>query len=211
MYAMRFADPLDPALTLQQIRGMEGVRVRDAYAKASREYGVPWQGRSYDRGNWNKADPVNRALSSANACLYGICHAAIVAAGYSPAMGFIHTGKQLSFVYDVADLYKTMITVPAAFAAAVNPTATIERDVRLQCRDAFARTRLLQKIVDDIENMLDIETESEEDPEFDQDPALPGDLWDPDQGTAPGGVQYGPTPPQTPNNDKENPDGCAYR
>lgn len=81
LYQMRFAEPFDPELTLQQIRGMEGVRVRDAYAQASRETGVPWSGRSYRRGNWGDTDPVNRALSAANACLYGVCHAGIVSAG----------------------------------------------------------------------------------------------------------------------------------
>ncbi len=113
-YQLRFSESsirLDPP----QIRGMEGVRVREAYAKAAREAGVPWSGRSYRRDEWSKADPVNRALSAANACLYGICHAAVVSAGFSPALGFIHTGKMLSFVYDVADLYKTAVTIPVAF------------------------------------------------------------------------------------------------
>jgi len=104
MYAMRFPDPLDPGLTLQQIRGKEGMRVRAAYARASEETGVPWHGRAYQQGAWAAADPVNRALSAANSCLYGICHAAIESAGFSPAIGFVHTGRMLSFVYDVADL-----------------------------------------------------------------------------------------------------------
>jgi CRISPR-associated protein Cas1 len=77
--------------------------MRDAYAEAADIYGVRWTGRRYDRSNWAQADPINRALSAANACMYGVCHAAIVAGGYSPALGFIHTGKQLSFVYDVGD------------------------------------------------------------------------------------------------------------
>jgi len=77
MYALRFEEPLDPGLTLQQIRGKEGIRVRQAYAEASRKTGVPWHGRSYKRNDWKQADPVNRALSAANACLYGLTHAAI--------------------------------------------------------------------------------------------------------------------------------------
>src|SRR5207249_109763 len=115
LYQMRFPEPWDDALTLQQLRGKEGIRVRDAYQRASRETDVPWTGRSYNRGSWSAADPVNRALSSATSCLYGVCHAAIVSAGYSPAIGFIHTGKMLSFVYDVADLYKPEIAIPIAF------------------------------------------------------------------------------------------------
>lgn len=192
LYAMRFAEPLDPSLTLQQIRGMEGVRVRDAYARFSLETGVPWKGRSYDRGNWSAADPVNRALSTANSCLYGLCHAAIVAAGYSPALGFIHTGKQLSFVYDVADLYKVDITIPAAFAAVASTSKSLEREVRLRCRDRFAATRLLERVVKDIEHALQVPPVAEDDPrlDFDSDPGLPGSLWDPEMGEVLGGVSY---------------------
>ncbi|MCZ2079099.1 MAG: type I-E CRISPR-associated endonuclease Cas1e [Bryobacterales bacterium] len=107
MYRMRFNESVPDDLTLDQLRGREGIRVRQAYATASRETGIAWEGRSYRSTNWRSADPVNRALSCANSCLYGLCHAAIVSAGFSPTLGFIHTGKMLSFVYDIADLYKT--------------------------------------------------------------------------------------------------------
>ena len=60
-----------------------------------------------------------------------MCHAAIVAAGYSAGLGFIHTGKMLSFVYDVADLYKTETTVPLAFRLAATVTKELERTVRM--------------------------------------------------------------------------------
>ncbi|MCZ7543317.1 MAG: type I-E CRISPR-associated endonuclease Cas1e [Anaerolineae bacterium] len=122
MYRKRFDDALDPDLTLPQVRGYEGVRVREAYAKASEVYGVPWHGRRYDRSNWGATDPINRALSAANALLNGLCHAAIISGGYSPAIGFIHTGKQLSFVYDIADLYKVPMTIPLAFQVVAEST-----------------------------------------------------------------------------------------
>jgi len=115
LYRFRFDEELSEDLSLEELRGREGARVREAYARASRETGIPWRGRNYDRGCWEKADAVNRALSAGAAFLYGLCHAAIVSAGYSPALGFIHVGKQLSFVYDVADLYRTKVLVPAAF------------------------------------------------------------------------------------------------
>src|SRR5262249_31841055 len=90
MYRRRFPEPLDDGVTLQQIRGREGIRVREAYARAARAVGVTWKGRVYRREHWDAADPLNRALSCANSCLYGVCHAAVVSAGYSPALGFIH-------------------------------------------------------------------------------------------------------------------------
>lgn len=188
MYEMRFREPLDPDLTLRQIRGKEGARVRSAYVRASETYGVPWSGRSYDRSDWDRSDPVNRALSAANACLYGVCHAAIVAMGYSPALGFIHTGKMLSFVYDIADLYKVDISIPVAFEEAAKGNQKLETRVRHRCRDIFAENRLLYRISIDLEYLFDIET-AEEVP-VDIDMALPGELWDP-EGNVVGGRNFG--------------------
>lgn len=187
MYEIRFPEKLDPTLTLQQIRGKEGIRVREAYAIASRETGVPWHGRAYQRDDWKSADPVNRALSAANSCLYGISHAAILAAGYAPGLGFVHTGKLLSFVYDIADLYKVDITIPAAFQAAKDGEDGVEGRVRRFCRDYFREQRLLNRIVDDIDRVLDVGPVPADDV-FDDDAAAPGELWDPEFGGVPGGI-----------------------
>lgn len=182
MYRMRFKEALDNALTVEQLRGMEGVRVREAYARLSREYGVEWTGRNYDRSDWASADPVNRALSCANSCLYGLCHAAILATGYSPAIGFIHTGKQLSFVYDVADLYKVELTVPLAFRIAPENPPNLERAIRLACRDMFRESKLLQRVVPDIKRALGGKDDLAGMTDFapDSDPALPTELWTPE-------------------------------
>lgn len=190
MYERRFPGPLDPALTLQQIRGKEGVRVREAYARASRETGVEWSGREYKRDDWKSADPINRALSAANSCLYGVCHAAILSAGYSPGLGFVHTGKLLSFVYDIADLYKAEITIPAAFQAVKDGEEGMEGRVRRGLRDRFKAERLLARVVDDIDAVLDI-GDLPEDSSFDGDAAAPGALWDPELGGVAGGANYG--------------------
>lgn len=189
MYRMRFEEPIEDGLTLRQIRGKEGIRVREAYARASRETGVAWSGRAYRRDRWEVADPVNRALSCASSCLYGVCHAAIVAAGYSPALGFLHTGKMLSFVYDVADLYKVHLTIPAAFQAVAEGTVKLESRVRQTCRDLFHQHKLLQRIVPDIEYAISVDGQpyTERSPDFDMDAALPGELWDLD-GPVAGGL-----------------------
>jgi CRISPR-associated protein Cas1 len=189
LYQLRFSEKLDPALTLRQIRGMEGIRVREAYAKAARETGVPWAGRGYRPDKWSNADPVNRALSTANSCLYGICHAGVVSGGFSSALGFIHTGKMLSFVYDVADLYKTEVTIPAAFRAVAEAKGELERRVRLACRDMFVSTRLLQRIIPDIQMALALPVRGTEGDteQFDRESAVPGSLWDPQEGQVQGG------------------------
>lgn len=190
MYEMRFTEPLKPGLTLQQIRGKEGIRVREAYAKAGRATGIKWSGRAYQRDQWMAADPVNRALSAANSCLYGLCHAAIVSAGYSPALGFIHTGKMLSFVYDIADLYKADTTIPLAFHTVAENEANVESRIRRACRDAFQSERLLRRIIPDIDRALDVQVPQNEEVDFDEDAAAPGGLWDPETGMTNGGVNW---------------------
>ncbi len=183
MYEIRFDEVLDLNLTLEQVRGKEGVRVREAYAQASREFGVEWKGRRYDRQNWNNADPINRALSTANALLNGLCHTAIVSGGYSPALGFIHTGKQLSFVYDIADLYKVEITVPVAFWAVSQGTHDLYKRVRRGCREAFKTQRLLGRILPDIDRLLEAANLPPDNmPDPDIDPAAPAPLWEPGEG-----------------------------
>jgi CRISPR-associated protein Cas1 len=155
MYRKRFADGDLAGRTIDQVRGMEGSRVRKAYQAAAARFGVAWDGRSYDQTDWAAGSPLNRALSAANACLYGVCHAAVVSAGYSAGLGFIHTGKLLSFVYDVADLYKTDVTVPVAFRAAAAGEHDLERRVRLACREGFYEARLMERILPDVAEVLD--------------------------------------------------------
>jgi CRISPR-associated protein Cas1 len=116
MYELRFKEPAP----VEQLCGIEGVRVRETYKLLAKQCGVDWQGRNYDQIKWDATDVPNCCLSVATSCLYGIIEAAVLAAGYTPAVGFIHTGKPLSFVYDVADLFKFDTVVPVAFASPPN-------------------------------------------------------------------------------------------
>src|SRR3989304_6293795 len=118
MYAMRFKEEPPERRSVEQLRGIEGVRVRKMYDLLAKQYKVDWKTRNYDHTEWGSGDVPNRCLSSATACLYGICEAAILAAGYAPAVGFIHTGKPQSFVYDIADIFKFETVVPVAFRIA---------------------------------------------------------------------------------------------
>ncbi len=154
MYQKRFSEPISESASIEQIRGMEGARVRKTYLECSEKFGVKWTGREYDQSNWNYGDPVNRALSAANACLYGVVHAAILTCGFSPAIGFIHTGKQLSFVYDIADLYKAEITIPLAFEVAKSAPFQVEREVRYKCRDIFREKRIMKRIIPDMKDLI---------------------------------------------------------
>ncbi len=195
LYISRFDEPVEGEKSVEELRGMEGIRVKQAYFEASKESGVEWKGRNYRPGNWEAADPVNRALSAGAAFLYGICHAAIVSAGYSPALGFIHTGKQLSFVYDIADLYKTDILIPNAFKTVALDQTNVERRIRQNLRKIVRERGLLKRIVDDINRLFvglgfKSDDEEKEEANWNQEGGVPGNLWGPDSELK-GGKNYG--------------------
>ena len=154
MYEMRFQEKPPEKRSIQQLRGIEGARVRKMYELLAKQYRIKWNARNYDHTSWGSGDVPNRCLSAATACLYGICEAGILAAGYAPAVGFIHTGKPQSFVYDIADIFKFETVVPVAFQIASRKPGNPERDVRLACRDAFRQSKILRRIIPTIEQIL---------------------------------------------------------
>jgi CRISPR-associated protein Cas1 len=186
MYGMRFPGEELSGLTMQQLRGREGARVRACYRENGKRAGIPWKGRRYDPSDWAGGDQVNQCLSAANSALYGICHAAILHLGCSPGLGFVHTGHQLSFVYDIADLYKAEVTIPAAFRVAAAGGGDLGARVRRAVRDAIAAARLLPRIASDIRQLLGAPGEEPEDSGV-------AELWD-GTGTVPGGTAYGEGP-----------------
>ncbi len=159
MFEMRFGEVAPARRSVEQLRGMEGVRVRTIYQGLARQFGVPWTRRDYNPRNFDMSDVPNRCLSTATSCLYGLAEAAVLAAGYAPAIGFLHTGKPLSFVYDIADLFKFETVVPVAFKIAAdhaNGKLTMRPDmaVRHACRDSFRKSNLLSRLIPAIEDIL---------------------------------------------------------
>jgi CRISPR-associated protein Cas1 len=154
MYELRFGEAPPSNRSVEQLRGMEAARVRRMYRLLSDRYRLPWKGRKYDPTHWEGSDLVNRSLSSATASLYGITEAAILAAGYAPAIGFLHWGKPRSFVYDIADLVKFETVVPLAFETAARGPENPERAVRRKCRDAFRKTRIVERLIPLIDEVL---------------------------------------------------------
>lgn len=159
MFERRFGEAPPPRRSVDQLRGIEGARVRQMYKTLAKRHGVSWRGRSYDPSDFDISDLPNKALSAATSCLYGLTEAAVLAAGYAPAIGFLHTGKPLSFVYDIADIYKFETVVPVAFriagqAAAGRLHGAVEGHVRRACRDAFRQRHLLARLVPAIEEVL---------------------------------------------------------
>lgn len=171
MYQLRFPNEDVSELTMQQLRGREGSRIRQAYRDSSKKWGVEWNGRDYKPDDYSSGDDVNKALSSGNACLYGLAHAVIAALGCSPGLGFVHVGHENSFVYDIADLYKAELSIPLAFEVAASKPKEVGSEMRRRIRDAMVNCHLLERMVKDIYQLLSDEDEKE---------ALSGDdvlLW----------------------------------
>lgn len=154
MYELRFGEKAPAKRSIEQLRGIEGSRVKGFYKLLAKQYNVNWSGRKYDPKNWSAGDIANQCLSAATSCLYGVTEAAILAAGYAPAIGFIHTGKPLSFVYDIADIIKFDTVVPVAFKVAASNRPNVERVVRKACRDMFRQKKTLKILIPLIEDVL---------------------------------------------------------
>lgn len=155
MLSQRFGLELSELKNLRQIRGKEGSIVRQMYRRLAEEYGVEWHGRVVRGIRWAEMDSANRALSTANACLNALCHVAVLSLGYIPSLGFIHTGQRLSFVYDIADLYKHRLAVPVAFQEVAQGEEALERRVRIAMRDKFRQTGFLGQIVKDMDALFE--------------------------------------------------------
>lgn len=156
MFRLRFGDDVPDRRSVEQLRGLEGARVRERYGEIALAHGVAWTGRRYDPAEWRKSNDINRAISAANACLYAVTEAAVLVAGYSPAIGFLHTGKPLSFVYDIADLFKFDLSVPAAFEVVATQANNPESAVRRLLRTRFREQKVLERLIPTIEDMLDV-------------------------------------------------------
>lgn len=174
MFAVRFHEEAPSRRSIDQLRGIEGARVKKQYQTLAKMYGIPWSGRKYDIHQWGKANLINRCLSAATACLYGVTEAAILAAGYAPAIGFLHSGKPLSFVYDIADLVKFDTVVPEAFRVAAKKPSKPDTTVRIACRNRFRETKLLNKLIPLIEEVLSAgDIQPPQPPADAQPPAIP--------------------------------------
>lgn len=172
MYEFRFPDEDVSGLTMQQLRGREGARMRMLYRQHSERTGVAWSRRDYDPEDFAGSDAVNRALSSANSCLYGVVVAVIHALGMTPGLGFVHVGHDQSLVYDVADLFKATTTIPAAFDVVASGSDDPENDVRRHLRDHLIRGRIMDLCVAVLRDLFLTTDEIRAEPEIAYDHSL---------------------------------------
>lgn len=155
MFHRRFPDADLSGKSLQEMMGMEGHRVRALYQQKAVEYGVGWKGRSFTPGKFECSDITNRILTASNAALYSILCAVVQSMGYSPHVGFIHSGSPLPFIYDLADLYKEALCIDLAFSLTRDLAGRYDKHkVVAQFRKRVMETELLKRASEDIGEIL---------------------------------------------------------
>ncbi|MHB0765390.1 type I-E CRISPR-associated endonuclease Cas1e [Stutzerimonas sp. NM35] len=155
MYARRFPDAELAGKALKEMMGMEGHRVRSLYQQKAEQYQVGWKGRSFTPGKFETSDITNQVLTAANAALYGILCSAVHSLGYSPHIGFIHSGSPLPFIYDLADLYKEELCIDLAFSLTRDMAGRYDKHkVSAAFRQRVIDMDLLAKLAEDIPGIL---------------------------------------------------------
>ncbi len=154
MFRIRFKGANVSGKSLNQLRGLEGARVRRLYHHFGQRYGVTWKGRNYNPNNWDLADGINKAISAGNAALYSLCASAICSMGYLPQLGFIHTRGAIPFVYDIADLYKETTTLEAAFSVIAHSPSAGTDEVIAELKDKIEDCGLLRQMPLDLEEIV---------------------------------------------------------
>ncbi|CAI1840058.1 type I-E CRISPR-associated endonuclease Cas1e [Serratia fonticola] len=157
MFAKRFPDAELDGKSLNSMMGMEGNRVRALYQQKAEEYGVGWKGRQFTPGKFQLSDLTNQVLTATNAALYGILCSAVHSMGYSPHIGFVHSGSPLPLVYDLADLYKEQLCIDLAFSLSREMAGRYDKH---KVSDAFRKRviaiDLLNKITADVNELMGV-------------------------------------------------------
>ena len=155
MFARRLPPEELKGKSLKEMMGMEGYRMRQFYEEKAQEYGVGWKGRRYVPGKFEMGDITNQVLTSTNAALYSILCSAVHSMGYSPHIGFIHSGSPLPFIYDLADLYKEDLCVDLAFSLTLEMAGRYNRQkVSSAFRKRVIKMDILARIGPDLEEAL---------------------------------------------------------
>lgn len=155
MMRKRFPGAILENKTLSELKGMEGIRVKQLYERKAQKYNVGWKGRRYVPGKFELSDLTNQILTAVNHALYGILVSCVHSLGCSPRLGFIHSGSELPFIYDIADLYKDELCIDLAFSLTLSLAGDYNRyAVSEAFRKRAIEMDLLKRAVDDIDDLI---------------------------------------------------------
>jgi CRISPR-associated endonuclease Cas1, subtype I-E/ECOLI len=157
MYASRFGRVL-PHRDITVLRGIEGGRIKELYRVMAQQYGIPWNGRRYDRDNPNSADLSNQCINHAATFVEAAADVAVTSVGALPPLGFIHEESSNAFTLDIADLWRAEVTIPLAFSVAKcalnKPSINLEREIRLEAAKWFRKHKLIPHMIDRIKELI---------------------------------------------------------
>lgn len=157
LFSFRFPDLDLKEKSLSEMMGMEGYRVKALYKNVAEKYEIPWDGRNYIPGKINLSDTTNKILTCCNVALYGILLSVVHALGFSPRIGFIHSGCPLPFVYDIADLYKPEVSIDLAFKLTKEMGGEYIKDVVADAfRERICNNNILERSVKDIGKIMGV-------------------------------------------------------
>lgn len=148
LYGLMFGEQMPPSFSIEKLRGIEGAKVRAIYQSLAKEYGVEWTGRAAKTS-------LNECIGYATSCLYAASEVAILATGYTPAIGVVHSGDPRSLVYDLADTVKFSTVVPLAFKVASESPSNVNMAIRHACRDLFVKDHIVETLFGNLETILD--------------------------------------------------------
>jgi CRISPR-associated protein Cas1 len=156
LFRKRFNEDVE-SHSIAQLMAMEGYRVKSLYEKKAEEYGVGWSGRKFSPGNLTLSDTTNKSLTLLNSFLYGVTCSVVHSLGFSPHLGFIHSGSPLPFVYDISDLYKDDLTIDLAFRATKDMRSGFDINIIENIfKDEVMKKNIIEKMVKDINGILKI-------------------------------------------------------
>lgn len=163
MYAHRFS-MITRHQDINVLRGIEGSRMKSAYKLLAERHGIPWYGRRYDRSNPSAADIPNQSINHAATLVECAADIAVAAVGALPPLGFIHEDSSNAFTLDLADLYRTEITIPLAFRCASQAlkgsSDSLERLIRQEAAKEFRRLKLIPRMIDQIKELFNVNDRS---------------------------------------------------
>lgn len=157
MYGLRLGERM-PRRDIAALRGIEGARVRERYRLMAKQYGVPWDGRCYDRLNPEATDSPNMALNHAAVAVRAAAEVAVASVAAVPQLGFIHEDSSIAFALDIADLFRDDFTLPVAFQGynhwRRDESQPLEREVRRLAGVELRRRKIIPSMIDRIKELL---------------------------------------------------------
>ena len=155
MYNWRYPNEKIKSASLEELKGFEGKKMKECYAKYAEQYHYNWNGRTYKTDDFDSSDLANKYVTAINHILYAITQAIIQIMGYSPAIGFIHTGHIAAFTFDISDLFKEEITIPLAFKLATELGYFDRHKMITEYRNVITEKKVISRMVNYLENLFD--------------------------------------------------------